>query len=339
LLVVSLVSASTLAAQTKKPQAADGGVLAMIGDTPVTEAQVDEIARERLARLRAEEYSIRKQALEEFITKALVEKEAVARGVSPEELTRREIEGKVTPVTEDQKRAVYESMPQAFAGKSEAEAFAQIEQNLRTVRLSDARRRFYSGLREKAGVRILLEPPRVTVDASTDPAQGPRDAPVTIIEFADFQCPACRGASQTMRRLQERYAGKLRVVFRDFPLAMHKQAPKAAEAGECANEQGKFWEMHDKLFENQNALQVADLKQRAAELGLDGGRFTACLDSGKYATEWQQDMNDGRRYGVSATPTFFINGRLVQGGRPESLTEIIEEELARTAPAAAGVRR
>lgn len=328
--VVLLLGTPWLATgQAKKPAPVDEAV-ALIGDTAVTVAQVDEAARDRLARLRAEEYQIRKQVLEDLINKTLVEREAAARGISPEELVKREIEAKILPVTEDQKRAVYESMPQSYAGKPEAEALAQIERNLTNLRTSEARRRFYGDLRERAKVKVLLEAPRMAVDASSDPAKGPSDAPVTIVEFADFQCPACRTASQTLRRVQERYGAKVRVVFRDFPLPIHKQAAKAAEAAACADEQGKFWEYHDKLFETQSALLVADLKQRASELGLDAKRFGECLESNKYAAEWQQDMADGRRYGISGTPTFFVNGRMVAGNPPvESFVEIVEEELAR----------
>jgi protein-disulfide isomerase len=219
---------------------------------------------------------------------------------------------------------------------SDAQAFARIESELKQSRVSEARRRFVSGLRTAAGVKILLEPPRVIVDTAGAPLKGSPSAPVTIVEFSDFQCPYCREATQTLKRLEQQYGNKVRVVFRDFPLPMHKDAPKASEAAACANEQGQFWPMHDKLFENQSSLQVPDLKRRAADIGLNTSRFDDCLDSGKYAGEWQRNRAIGQRYGVSATPTFFINGRMVLGALPfQAFTEIVDDELGRSITRAA----
>jgi len=174
---------------------------------------------------------------------------------------------------------------------------------------------------------------RLQVSADDDPVKGSKDAPVTIIEFSDFQCPYCgRFYQQTLPLIEENYikTGKVKIVYRDFPLSFHQYAQKAAEAAECAHEQGKFWEYHDKLFENQNALDVASLKQYASELGLDAQKFNDCLDSGKKASEVQKDFNDGSMYGVSGTPTFFINGIPLVGAQPYSVFEqIINQELSK----------
>jgi protein-disulfide isomerase len=132
-----------------------------------------------------------------------------------------------------------------------------------------------------------------------------------------------------LRQLQQKYGERMRIVYRDFPLSIHPQAPKAAEAGECANEQGRFWEMHDRLFDVPG-LTIPDLKKRAAELQLDTSRFDQCLDSGKYAAEVRADIADGQKYGVSATPTFFVNGRMISGANMQKLSELIDDELAMT---------
>jgi protein-disulfide isomerase len=153
------------------------------------------------------------------------------------------------------------------------------------------------------------------VSADDDPFWGPADAPVTIIEFGDFQCPYCgQFATQTLPQIKQAYESNIRFVFRDFPL--HENSEKAAEAADCANEQGKFWEYHDKLFSNQSALDVASLKSYASQLDLDSGAFNQCLDSNKYAQEVQKDEQDGGSYGVGGTPAFFINGELVSGALP-----------------------
>ena len=186
------------------------------------------------------------------------------------------------------------------------------------------------------------EPQEVVVSMNDDPVKGDLNAPVTIIEFSDFQCPYCgRFFKSTLTEIERDYikTGKVRYVFRDFPLDFHKQAPKASEAANCAGEQGKYWEMHDKLFANQNALMVDKLKQYAAEIGLDSGTFDACLDSGKYAEEINRDIEDGKKAGVSGTPSFFIGksqgkgkeitGKRIVGARPyESFKQVIDQLLA-----------
>lgn len=158
--------------------------------------------------------------------------------------------------------------------------------------------------------------------ADDDPVKGDEDAPVTIIEFSDFQCPFCaRFYSETLPQLQSQYVdtGKVKLVFRDFPLtSIHPQAQKAHEASECADEQDKFWEYHDILFENQGSLDVASLKSYAADLRLDTNKFNTCLDSGKYAGEIRKDTADGAQAGVTGTPSFFVNGQQLVGAQPFS---------------------
>lgn len=147
------------------------------------------------------------------------------------------------------------------------------------------------------------------VSIDDDFVKGRPDARITMIEFSDFQCPFCgRFYRETLPHIDRDYiqAGKVRMVYRDFPLDNHEHAQKAAEAAQCAGEQGKFWEMHDKLFDNQKALEVSNLKKYAKALGLNMARFEQCLDTGKYAEEVLKDLADGREAGVSGTPTFYI---------------------------------
>jgi len=173
----------------------------------------------------------------------------------------------------------------------------------------------------------------VDVSLDDDPVLGDSKAKVTIVEFSDYECPFCgRYFTQTYPQLKKDYidTGKVRLVFRDYPLPFHQNAQKAGEASECADDQGKFWEMHDKLFRNQQALSVENLKKYAGELGLDQKKFDECLDSGKYASEVQNDMNDGSKYGVSGTPSFFVNGQILVGAQPYSeFKKLIDAELAK----------
>jgi protein-disulfide isomerase len=172
----------------------------------------------------------------------------------------------------------------------------------------------------------------VSVSADDDPGLGPTDAGVLIVEFSDFQCFYCaRFATETLGQILNTYGDSVRLVYRDFPLtSIHAQAQKAAEAAQCAHEGGKYWEYHDLLFENQQALDIVNLKAYAEEVGLDTEAFDDCLDSGRFASEVAKDLTDGQVYGVTATPTFFINGRLVRGAQPFSVFQaLIEEELAK----------
>ena len=172
----------------------------------------------------------------------------------------------------------------------------------------------------------------VEVSADDDPAIGPEDAPVTIIEFSDFQCPYCaRFQTETLPQILSNYGDRVRFVYRDFPLvSLHANALKAAEASECADDQEAYWKYHDLLFQNQSALDDASLKNYAASLGLDTAAFNQCLDSDKYMSEVQKDEQDGITAGVQGTPAFFINGVLISGAQPYSVFQAaIEAALAK----------
>ncbi|MBS3128381.1 DsbA family protein [Candidatus Woesearchaeota archaeon] len=179
------------------------------------------------------------------------------------------------------------------------------------------------------GASYVLNPPT----ADDDAFKGNANAPVTIIEFSDFQCPFCkRFYEDTLPQLLKEYVdtGKAKFVYRDYPLDFHPQAQKAAEAAECAGDQGKFWEMHDKLFENQQSLSVENHKKWATELDLDTTKFNDCLDTGKNAEEVQKDLAEGSAAGVSGTPGFFVNNQIISGAVPFAVfKEAIDAELAK----------
>ncbi len=189
-----------------------------------------------------------------------------------------------------------------------------------------------SGLAVGDAAPTAPQPSGKAASADDDPVLGDKNAPVTIIEFSDYQCPFCeRFWSQTLPLIKANYidTGKVKLVYRDFPLGFHQYAQKAAEAAECADDQGKYWEMHDKLFQNQAALTINDLKRYASELGLDTSTFNQCLDSGKYTKEVQKDLADGSASGVSGTPSFFVNGVQIVGAQPYSAFEqAIEAAIA-----------
>lgn len=178
--------------------------------------------------------------------------------------------------------------------------------------------------------------PSPTVDIKTlmdnDAVLGDDDAPITIVEFSDFECPFCgRFHTQTWPELKQKYidTGKVKFVYRDFPLSFHPQAQKAAEAAECAGEQDKFWEMHELLFNPGVQGGVASFKQYASQIGLNTAKFNDCLDSGKMIAEIRKDIADGAAVGVQGTPAFYVNGVEVSGAQPfQVFQQIIDGQLA-----------
>jgi len=333
-LAALVAAASPAPAQTPVPSPSD--VVATIGGEPFTARQLEDAAGARLFQLRTQQYQAQRQILDDEIAKRLLEREAAARKVTVAELLKQEVESKVAPVTEAEQKAFYTQNKARMGEVTEADALKRIEAGLRQQRTGERQAEFLSGLRAKADVRILMEPPRLRLAVGDDPTRGPADAPVTIVEFSDFQCPYCSRATATLKKLETSYPGKIRLVYRDFPLVqIHPNAARAAEAAACANEQGKFWPMHDVMFEHQDKLGEADLKLSAASLGLDAAKFDQCLESGRYTGQWKKDTAEGEQYGVSSTPAFFINGRLVVGAQPyESFARIVDEELARAGRAA-----
>jgi len=194
----------------------------------------------------------------------------------------------------------------------------------------------YAELQKEAGKAPPPQAPgapeaqKVVTDLKIDgaPALGPKNAPVTIVAFSDFQCPFCSRVVPTLHDIEKKYGAKVKIVFKHQPLPFHNNARVAAAASMAANDQGKFWEYHDKLFANQQALDRPSLERYAEELKLDLGKFRSALDSNKFEQYITDDSNEGMRVGANGTPTFFINGRQVVGAQPMGAFEsVIDEEL------------
>ena len=297
----------------------DRDVVGRVGDRMVTMADLDEAWRSNDAasrmRMLQDLYDTRKRTLDIVIGELLVEREASARGTSRDELLAQELPSRTLPVTDDDIRQIYEQNRNAFPNQTLEQMEPQIQAFLEQQRPLQALHAYMGELRRAADdVRVELEPPRTTIETdANDPAFGSRNATVEIVEFSDFQCPFCQRLNGTLEQLKTDYGDDVRLVFKDYPLPNHAQAFKAAEAGNCAHEQGKFWELHDVMFSNQSELEVADLKRHAGELGLDQASFDTCLDSGRFAAAVSGDLRLGQGVGVSSTPTVFINGRAVMG--------------------------
>jgi protein-disulfide isomerase len=304
-------------------------VLAVVNGKDVTEADVRKANAEQFKALDREYQNNLHQLIENSLTQAvqdrMLESEAAARKITKDQLL---AEIKPAAVTDAEVDAFYEQN-KAQIPRPKDQVAGQIKTYLEQQGQQKARTEYFKTLEAKYKVDYKLEPVRVEV-AATGPTKGPASAPVTIVEFSDFQCPFCSRLLPTIAEVEKKYGDKVRVVFRQFPLSFHPNAQKAAEASLCAQDQGKFWEMHDAMFGNQNALGVDQLKAKAAELGLNADKFNKCIDSGEKAAAIQADQKAGTEAGVGGTPAMFINGRFINGAVPiDQITPVIDDELRR----------
>lgn len=330
---VGAASCSTSSAQQAKKQTASDTV-ATVGPKSITLAEVDDIAMQQPAssfgplKLSQALFEARRLALENIIGNMLVEQEAKARGMDKVTLVDQEVSSKVTPPSDAEVVAWYQANQQRVQGAPIDQVRQPIRAFLVQERTQAARQAYLEKLKAKTPVKMMLEPPRQNAKAGDSPAKGPTGAPIEMIEFSDFQCPFCLRANPTVDQVLQTYGDKIHFVYRNYPLPNHPNARPAAEAAQCANEQGKFWPYHDRLFAQAGQLSDNDLKQSATQLGLDAPKFNACFDGHKYKAAVDADIQAGDDLGVSGTPAFFINGRSVTGAQPfETFKSLIDEEL------------
>jgi protein-disulfide isomerase len=335
LMAAGCVKAQTAPAEQSSTQTQDT-VVAEVGGRKITLKEVDDRWRAvnptENARVTQMLYQNRRNILELIMGDMLIEDAAKAAGVTTAQFTEQELGKRLVPVTDADIANFYEQNKDRTQGRSAADLKEPIRQFLTEQRKQQARAQWTAELSNKSGgARVLLDPPRQEVSvAANDPVKGPTDAPVTIIEFSDYQCPFCARVNPTLDRIRQTYPDKVRIVFKDFPLPNHTEAPKASEAAYCAGEQGKYWEMHDRMFANQQALHVPSLRQHAAAIGLKVEAFNECLDSGKHAARIKENVQAGEALGISSTPTLYVNGRPVIGAQSFDYFKIvIDEELSR----------
>jgi protein-disulfide isomerase len=330
LLVVAGCSPSSAQQRLQGP----GDVVATVGSVKITLAELDERAMQAPTssfpqlRLSQAVYEARRSALDTMVGDLLIDQEAKARGIDRSALIEQEITAKAPAVTEADVAAWYQANQARVQGATLDQVRGPIRALLTQDAAQTAREHFVDTLRTKTSVRVSLEPPRLKVETANRPARGPADAPIEMIEFSDFECPYCLRANPTVNQVLSTYGDKIRFTYRHFPLGFHPDARPAAEAAQCANEQGKFWPYHDKLFANPGHLSPADLRQTAETIGLDMARFGQCVDTHKYKADVDADVAAGEAVGVDGTPAFFINGRMVSGAQPfELFKRVIDEEL------------
>jgi protein-disulfide isomerase len=274
-------------------------------------------------------HDLLQKQLDKLLDGQALELEAKARRVPTAEVL---AELKLAVPTEDEMRSFYEANKERIRQPYEA-VVPKVREYLSNQQNQSATRQFYETLRVKHGIRATLDAYRVPVAAS-GPVRGKSSATVTIVEFGDFQCPYCKEAESSLRTILDRHPDDVRVVFRNLPLTqIHPNAKNAAEAAVCADRQGKFWEMHDAMYEDQSALSADSLQATATRLGLDRASFATCVKDGAAARSLEIDGKAALELGLDGTPYFFINGRPLDGDVPvEKFEHVIAEELHRPEP-------
>jgi protein-disulfide isomerase len=329
-LIIGLTATLTSVAQQTNQD--HDALVAKISGTSVTVADFEQKEAGDLLQARYTMYLSERKVLDHFIEGQILQLQAKKSGLTVDQLLEKEAYKGIKDPTEDQLEVYYEGLgvDQPFAA-----VHGQILDHIRDLRRTKARTAYVDKLRTQSDIRIMLAPPSADVDAQSVNMRGPKDAPVTLVEFADYQCPYCAKVNPVVEQMKKEYGDKLAVVYKDFPLPMHKDSQKAAEGARCAGDQGKYWEYHDLLFTT-HQVDISSLKKQAGELKLDQAKFDTCLDSGAEAAAVKKDLAEGQRLGLTATPSFFVNGHFFSGAADATtMHEILGMEMPASSSAGA----
>lgn len=300
-------------------------VVLEIDGNKVTLADFEQKRPTALFQARNTFYESEKKAVDQYVDDYLLERQAQKENLTVTQLLERHVTSTLPKDPSDEALRVY------YEGVDTKESFdavkGQILQHVRDRRMAKAKAAYMASLRSQANIAIKLTPPRTQITVKNAPVRGDINAPVTIIEYADYECPYCQQSQPTINKVEAAFKGKIAFAYKDVPLPMHSHAQKASEAAHCAGEQGKYWEYHDMLYATK-ALEVPQLKQHARELKLDGAAFDKCLDSSAEAESIKPYVAEALGFGLQGTPGFFINGRFFSGGMSyDEFRNVINEEL------------
>lgn len=335
LLLVSLVAwvANGCASTSPGAEVDTGPVVATVNGEPIHEGEVDAWLKNDWFAGMSEDavqlYQLRRAGLDGVIDDQLIAQAAREAGLDEDAYLERETAA-LGPVTDEEIERFYTRNRDRIQPPQPLEA---LRPRIRQFLESDRAVRVMNALREESAIEIVMTapPPPPVVRRDVPPggtSRGPSDAPITIVEFSDYQCPFCLRAEQTLKQVEALYPGQLRIVYRHLPLDFHPNAEPAARGAICAEAQGRFWAYHDLLFQNQNALEEPNLFAYAKQLELDEAAFRRCYEDPATAARVGADVTAARSLGASATPTFFINGRELRGAQPlEAFRAIIDQEL------------
>lgn len=339
---------ATKADQIVRPLS-DNVVVMEFNGGKITAKDLNEMVGPQIKRFSEEALEAYQQSARRILVQKLIDAEAKAQGKTPEALFESmmsqnsasddEVE-KLIASRPDLKEGLKKGFKDPNSGAIQKISKDDIKRILGQQKAQQNQGRFVEGLMAKANAKMSLELPRVQMGSSKGPFLGSANAKVQIHEFSDFQCPYCSKAVIMVKQIKDTYGDKVKLSFRQFPLDFHEHARPSALATICAHEQGKFWELHDKIFENQEAFSSPALRKNpeagkkqlldwAKQVGIDTAKLEQCMGGSAAAQTLQQDLDEAKKVGVNGTPSFFVNGKKVQAGSFEEFKAIVDEELAR----------
>jgi protein-disulfide isomerase len=336
--IVVLLSLASCSDTTGKPSylfkpAPQEGLAAKVGNVEVTNAELQDGIESDLYEAESKVFEIKFNRLKTLLLQKYMDKDPRKKGISNDEFLEKHIAKEV--VISDKEIDAFIKDQNIPAEHINPQVKEKIKNYLEMERKKEAVDKWIAEQTKKNPVEVYIPKPRrptFQVEVGNAPVAGGKDAKVTIVEFSDFQCPFCAKGADLLKEIKKKYGNKVKVAFKNFPLPFHNHAEQAAVAGLCANEQGAdyFWKMHDAMFANQEALDAEGLKKTAKAIGLKMEGFEKCLAENKYLAQVKAEMEEGKKIKVKSTPTFFINGQLINGAQPlDVFAEIIDEELAR----------
>ena len=324
-LALSLFSAET----NVGPRPGESVVMLEIDGKKITMADIEKKNPTAFFQARNNFHEAQKKVVEEFVEGYLMEEQAKKEGLTGEQMFEKHVVAKLPKEPSEEALRVY------FEGVETKDSFETIRPKivdaLRSRRLSKLKAEYIKSVRDNSKILMRVGPPRADISLKNTPMRGPANAAIVMVEYADYECPYCQQIQPVIEQLEKEYAGKLAFAYKDMPLPMHANAPKAAEATHCAEAQGKYWEMHDHISKTK-MLDMASLKDAARTLKLDIQAYNKCLDSGEKAGIVKDMAAEAAALGVQGTPTFVVNGRYFSG-TPDyaQLKAVIDEELAMVA--------
>lgn len=315
-----------------RPSTQDG-IAAKAGDIQITNDQLSDGIESELFEAETKVFEIKFNRLKSLLLEKMMEKDPRKKGLSNDEFLAKYIskdvmisEKEIDAFIKDQNIPAEHINPQV---REKIKSYLEME------RKKEAVERWLADQTKKSPVEVFLQKPRrptFPVKVGSSPSFGDKDAKVTIIEFSDFQCPYCAQGAEILKKIKKKYGNKVQIAFKNFPLPFHNHAQGAAVASLCANEQSteSFWKLHDEMFAHQDSLDAPGLKNLAKKVGLKADAFDKCVTENKFFGAVQADMEEGKAAKVKSTPTFFINGQLINGAQSlEVFSEVIDEEMAK----------
>lgn len=330
-MLVSACSPTTGTSSYLFRPATKDGIVAKVGEVEISSKELEEGIESELFEAESKVFEIKFNKLKSMVLQKYMDKDSRKQGLTNDEFLEKYISKNIT-ISEKQIDTFVkdQNIPAEHINPQVRE---KIKNYLEMEKKKEAIDQWIAEQTKKSPVEVYLSKPRrptFPVEVGSAPVAGGKDAKVTIVEFSDFQCPFCAKGAEILKDLKKKYGNKIKVAFKNYPLPFHNHAEQASVAGMCANEQSSesFWKMHDEMFAHQDELDTEGLKKIGKKIGLKMDLFEKCLTENKYLTQVKADMEEGRKINVKSTPTFFVNGQLVNGAQPlEVFSELIDEAL------------